>query len=138
VLTSIDDTYSYLQAADLVVAMAGYNTTVEILQTGRRAIQIPRRGPSAEQRTRTQLFAQRGWIDMLDPDDLSADTLAALVTKNLRLGPTVSTVQKPNLNGRHMAAAELLALLSEPATQHPQSLQSYPEVYAEEPVYELA
>lgn len=112
VLTSMDDTYSYLQAADLVVAMAGYNTTMEILQTGRRAILVPRRGPSAEQRTRAQLFAQRGWIDTLDPDDLSVSRLAELVSKNLQLGATVSARTQPNLSGRQNAAQELLSLVS--------------------------
>jgi predicted glycosyltransferase len=103
ILTSIDDTYRYLQAADLVVTMAGYNTTVEILQTGQRAILVPRRGPSAEQRTRTRLFAQRGWIDTLEPEDLCAADLAALVTKNLALGSTIQGATRPDLNGRQAA-----------------------------------
>jgi predicted glycosyltransferase len=117
IITSVDDTYSYLHAADLVVAMAGYNTSVEILQTGKRAIQIPRRGPSAEQRTRTQLFAARGWIDMLDPDDLHAERLAQMVSKNLSLGPYISAPSKPNLAGVQCAADALLSMLATPTLQ---------------------
>lgn len=115
IITSVDDTNSYLQAADLVVAMAGYNTSVEILQSGKRAIFVPRRGPSAEQRTRAQLFAARGWVDMLDPDELSADTLAPLVVQNLSLGSTSITPYKPDLQGVHVAAEQLLDLLPAPA-----------------------
>ncbi|MCX6048005.1 MAG: glycosyltransferase [Chloroflexi bacterium] len=115
IITSVDDTNSYLQAADLVVAMAGYNTSVEILQSGKRAIFVPRRGPSAEQRTRAQLFAARGWVDMLDPDELSVDTLVPLVVQNLSLGSTLSTPNKPDLQGMHVAAAQLVDLLPTPA-----------------------
>lgn len=115
VLSSIDNTYNYLEAADLVVAMAGYNTTVEILQAGKKAILVPRRGPSAEQRTRTELFAQLGWIDMLDPDELSTTALTSLLLKNLSVETTFPTAIKPDLNGRQAAAEQLLALASVPA-----------------------
>lgn len=133
IITSIDDSAAFLQAADLVVAMAGYNTSVEILQSGKRALIVPRRGPSAEQRTRTQLFAQRGWVDMLDPDDLAADTLARLVVKNLSLGSTVVNAKPAKLDGVQVAAATLLALLPTPDTTHtlwPQEEQAYAMVYA--------
>ena len=108
ILDSVDDTHSYLQAADLVVAMAGYNTTVEILQTGKRAILIPRRGPSAEQRTRAQLFAARGWVEMLDPDDLSVEALAPLVVKSLSQGRYMNPQKRPDLQGVHVAAEQLM------------------------------
>lgn len=111
VITSIEDSNLFLQAADLVVAMAGYNTTVEILQTGKRAILIPRRGPSAEQRTRVRLFAERGWIDMIDPDDLSVEFVAQMVSKNLALGPYMLAHTRPNLEGVHVAAEALIDLL---------------------------
>ncbi|MCB0144427.1 MAG: hypothetical protein KDE50_31370, partial [Caldilineaceae bacterium] len=134
VLTSMNDTYSYLQAADLVVAMAGYNTTVEILQTGRRAILVPRRGPSAEQRTRTRLFANLGWIDTLDPDDLSIDNLAMLVKRNLQLGTNVVAPTQPNLNGRQAAAQWLFALASTPTVaghRHAADAQDAPVTFDE-------
>ena len=134
VLTSMNDTYSYLQAADLVVAMAGYNTTVEILQTGRRAILVPRRGPSAEQRTHTRLFANLGWIDTLDPDDLSIDNLAMLVKRNLQLGTNVVPPTQPNLNGRQAAAQWLFALASTPTVaghRHAADAQDAPVTFDE-------
>ncbi len=49
IFTSVDDTHSYQEAADLLVAMAGYNTTVEILQSGKRAILSP--APWTQRRT---------------------------------------------------------------------------------------
>jgi predicted glycosyltransferase len=100
--------------------MAGYNTTVEILQSAKRAILIPRRGPSAEQRTRAQLFAARGWIDMIDPDDLDADAVASLVIKSLGLPPYISAENRPDLHGVHVAAQTLLDF--SPASSGPLSL----------------
>ena len=110
IFTAVDDTHSYQEAADLLVAMAGYNTTAEILQSGKRAILVPRRGPSAEQRTRTELFAARGWIEMLDPDELTAEALAPLVVKNLNAVPHVSPNGAPDLDGVHVAAQTLVNL----------------------------
>lgn len=133
IITSVDGSAAFLQAADLVVAMAGYNTSVEILQSGKRALIVPRRGPSAEQRTRTRLFAERGWVDMLDPDDLTPDTLASLVVKNLSQGTTPAPTQAPQLDGVQAAAAALLALLSTPVATplwHPQEEKAYAMVYA--------
>jgi predicted glycosyltransferase len=120
ILSSVDDTHSFQEAADLVVAMAGYNTTVEILQAGKRAILIPRRGPSAEQRTRAQLFAARGWIEMLDPDDLETDAVASLVSKSLGVTRHMSAENRPDLDGVHVAAQTLLDLT--PSSSGPRSL----------------
>jgi predicted glycosyltransferase len=114
VLRAVTDTLSLIAAADLVVGMAGYNTTMEILRSGRQALVIPRAGPSAEQRMRARLFAAKGWIGMLDPDDLSADRLAQAVVDNLAVAPASASDEKPDLQGLARAAEELLALL--PAT----------------------
>src|SRR6185503_1681738 len=62
-MESVNDSLSYISAADLVIAMAGYNTSVEILRMKKPAILIPRAGPSAEQRTRARLFADKHWVD---------------------------------------------------------------------------
>ncbi|MEZ4864420.1 MAG: glycosyltransferase [Caldilineaceae bacterium] len=114
VISAVEDTYSYLQAADLVVAMAGYNTTVETLQSGKRAIMIPRRGPSAEQRLRTQLFAAQGWLEMLDPDELSGPALAQLILNNLDQSTVTPPALVPDLQGVEKSAEQLLALLRTP------------------------
>ncbi|TMD97283.1 MAG: glycosyltransferase [Chloroflexi bacterium] len=52
--TMVGDPLKYLAAADLVVAMAGYNTTMEVLRMGTPALLVPRRGPSSEQRMRAR------------------------------------------------------------------------------------
>ena len=109
----VSDTISYIEAADLVVAMCGYNTTMEILRSERRALLIPRVGPSAEQRMRAQLFAEQGWVDMLPPDDLNPELVADAVLASLRQGPLMNPRIKPDLQGLQNAAAALLGSLPE-------------------------
>ena len=107
----VSDTLSYIEASDLVVAMCGYNTTMEILHTGRRALLIPRVGPSAEQRMRASMFAAQGWVDMLPPDDLDPALVAEAVLANLAQGPCMHPLVKPDLNGLRSAAEHLLGLM---------------------------
>jgi len=111
---SVSDTLSYIAAADLTIAMAGYNTTMEILHAGKRAILIPRRGPSAEQRMRAQLFADQGWVEMIDPDHLDAANVAEHVCGALSRGPRMSTPQRPDMAGLTNAATTLLDLIAQP------------------------
>jgi predicted glycosyltransferase len=93
--------------------MCGYNTTMEILRSGRRALLIPRVGPSAEQRMRASLFAEQGWVDMLQPDDLSSELVAGAVLASLRQGSLMNPQVKPDLQGLQNAAAALLGPLTE-------------------------
>lgn len=115
ILGAVDDTYGYLEDADLVIAMAGYNTTVEILQSGKRAILVPRHGPSAEQRMRANLFAAKGWVEMVDPDHLTPDRFATLIAANLGRTANDPSEGTPNLEGLNSSADYLLSLLTEHA-----------------------
>jgi predicted glycosyltransferase len=109
---AVTDSTSYISAADLVIAMAGYNTSVEILRTKTPSILIPRAGPSAEQRTRARLFAEKRWANMIDPDELTPETLAQSITTHLMHpnGSKPSTL--PNLSGAAVAAKHTLAVLA--------------------------
>ncbi len=119
-LEAVHDSTSYISAADLVIAMAGYNTTVEILRTKTPAILIPRTGPSAEQRTRARLFSERHWVDMIDPDELTPDILAQCITAHLRHPNGSKPSALPNLSGAAVAAKYALAVLASKKEQvHP-------------------
>jgi predicted glycosyltransferase len=107
-IPTVSDSLSYLAAADLVVAMAGYNTTAEILSLARRALLVPRAGPSAEQTMRASRFAERGWVRWLPPESLSADTLAGAVLEALATTAEPAAVA-PDLGGRQRAVAHLLS-----------------------------
>jgi predicted glycosyltransferase len=107
VITSVGDSLAMLGAADLVVAMAGYNTTAEILSLGKRALLVPRAGPSAEQRIRASLFAERGWIGWLPPEALSATALAEAMLEQMS-GTGHPHAVGPDMGGRAAAVRQLL------------------------------
>jgi predicted glycosyltransferase len=111
VLRTVKDVASYIAAADLVVAMAGYNTTAEILSSGTPALLVPRKGPSAEQRTRAELFAERGWVRWLPPESLQAAALSEAVLDCLADPARPGPGNYPDLSGRQVAAGCLLAAL---------------------------
>jgi predicted glycosyltransferase len=117
VRTSVSDSLSYIAAADVVVAMAGYNTTVEILRLGRPAVLVPRHGPSQEQRMRAGRFAELGWVVQVDPDGLESTRLATAVVHALET-PRDQAVPSPDVNGLSRAVERLLGAETEP---HPTS-----------------
>jgi predicted glycosyltransferase len=81
--TSVDDAPSYINAADLVITMAGYNSLCEVVSLRRKALVVPRLGPRAEQRMRAELFRQKGLIDVLDPREVSPRNLAQRILEDL-------------------------------------------------------
>ena len=111
-MESVNDSLSYIAAADLVISMAGYNTSVEILRMKKSAILIPRAGPSAEQRTRAGLFAEKHWVDMIDPDELTPKKLAQRISYHFRHPWEGNPSDPPNLNGAVAAAALTLSVLA--------------------------
>lgn len=107
-IRTVPDSQPYLAAADLVVSMAGYNTTAEILASGTRSLLVPREGPSAEQQVRARLFAERGWVRWLPPATASVESLAVAVLDSLRTpAPTIHTVE-PDLEGAPRVVDHLL------------------------------
>jgi predicted glycosyltransferase len=113
VRTSIDDSLSHLNAADLVVSMAGYNTMSEILRFRKRAVIVPRSGPSAEQRMRATIFEHRGLVSMVDPLQLSPASLAASIVDTMNAQGSPSAAGMPALHGVNSATDALLSLLDE-------------------------
>ena len=111
ILASVPDPVSYAASADLVVAMAGYNTTAEILSVGTACLLVPRSGPSAEQQMRAELFAQRGWVDWLRPQDLNPGALGDAISTVLHRPGTTTPVRPPDLAGRTVAADRLIEAL---------------------------
>lgn len=101
---------SYVNAADLVITMAGYNSICEVVSLGKRAIVVPRvrRSEQTEQQIRAERFAQRGLVSMLRPDELTPERLARLIRDRLSSPPPVSSIDFGGL--KHVGEA-LSALL---------------------------
>lgn len=107
VLIHVEDHLSYMNAADLVVTMAGYNSLYQLLRLRKKGLVIPRSGPSAEQQTRARIFAEQGLIDVIQPGELSPKKVAekfmdGLEQKDISIyEPTIDT------NGSRRAAERL-------------------------------
>jgi predicted glycosyltransferase len=73
-----------LATCALSISQAGYNTTLDVLTAGARAVLVPYETPGeTEQRLRAELFAERGLLTLLPAAALSPDSLAAAIAAAL-------------------------------------------------------
>lgn len=117
VLIHVDDHLSYMNAADLVVTMAGYNSLYQLLRMRKKGLVIPRSGPSAEQQTRARLFAERGLVDVIHPQELSPKRLAEKILDDLERKDYPLYESTFDTNGSRRAADRLAEHLT--ATRMP-------------------
>ena len=108
----VDDAIPLLRDADAVVTMGGYNSVCEVLGNRKKALVVPRSGPSAEQRIRSQLFSQRRLVRTLDLDDLRPENLAQELGRLLTENDVPDPANIPPLDGAQRAAELLLAGLA--------------------------
>lgn len=85
-----------LAECDAVVAMAGYNTVAEILQSGKPAVLLPRTHPRMEQAIRAERLAALGLAQSLI--DARPLELVQAVERALRAGPPPAA-RRPRLDG---------------------------------------
>jgi predicted glycosyltransferase len=105
----------FLRAADLVVAMAGYNTTCELLALQQRILLVPRATPRQEQVIRASLLAQHRLAYMLHPDLLTPERLIEYVQNILaRPRPQKQDLAAAGISfdGQSSALKEILAGLN--------------------------
>ena len=88
--------------------MAGYNSLCEVLAWRKKALVVPRAGPSAEQRIRSQVFSQRSLVRMLDPDNLTPERMAQELMQLLTDDNIPNLDNIPPLDGAQQAALALL------------------------------
>lgn len=65
--------------ADIVVAMAGYNTVCELLSSGKRAVLVPREYPVQEQLIRARKLAELGIFGLVEQSKLTPTGLLTAV-----------------------------------------------------------
>ncbi len=100
-----------LRAADLIVAMAGYNTSAEIIAERKKAILVPRAAPRAEQRLRATRLARLGVVRTVEADQNLAHALGQMVPAALAAPPPpASAWNSLDLNGANRVADHLLSL----------------------------
>ena len=82
-----DDLMSYMDAADVVVCMGGYNTLCEVATLRKRAVVVPRTFPVREQWIRADRLTRLGVVTMIEPDGLDALRMASAIRTELSAGP---------------------------------------------------
>jgi predicted glycosyltransferase len=113
-----DDFPQRLRAAALSVSQAGYNTTMDILRAGVRAVVVPYETPGeTEQRLRAELLAERGLLQVVPAGELSPERLAAAIA----VFPPDPTASAPRiaLDGARRGAALIARLAAERETSPP-------------------
>ncbi len=78
-----DDMMSYMDAADVVVSMGGYNTICELMTLKKHAVVVPRVEPVAEQRIRTERLAGLSQFKTILPADLRPTLLMRTVLQEI-------------------------------------------------------
>jgi predicted glycosyltransferase len=74
------DFQSLLRNCRLSVSQAGYNTVMELLAAGSRAVVVPfAEGGETEQPIRARLLAARGFLAVVEPEELTPERLAAAI-----------------------------------------------------------
>lgn len=72
----------------LSISQAGYNTVLDLLQAGCRAVVVPfAAGSETEQATRARLLEQRGRLTVVEEAGLTPESLAAGVSRALAAAP---------------------------------------------------
>nr|WP_242041565.1 glycosyltransferase [Alkalinema sp. FACHB-956] len=75
----------YMQRADLSISMSGYNTTLNVLTTGVKAMLMAFTGnDDQEQRMRSQKLAAMDLVTTIQPEDLAVDRFVALIQSCLQ------------------------------------------------------
>ena len=101
-----------LQQADLSISMAGYNTCMDILSAGARALVWPfNEHGNHEQTLRARKLERLGYVSVLDPARLEPDYLAAEIVCCLSQPAPVPAVAL-DLQGAPRTAELLMALLA--------------------------
>ena len=117
----MDDVASYVQAADIVVSMGGYNSVCELLSLGKPALIVPRTFPRREQLIRAEALDRLGLLRMIDPADVGPHRLLAEMQALLEQPPQPQRLPMRGLPG---AADEIEALLREPRADQVLALPS--------------
>src|SRR5882762_1657594 len=83
------DLAAVLKRAELSVSMGGYNTVMDILSAGVRALVYPvTSNGDQEQSVRAEKLARMGVLDLIGPEELAPEKLAQKVGAALRNEPT--------------------------------------------------
>lgn len=104
---------SLMHQATLSISMAGYNTCMNLLNTGTRALVWPFTGHKNDEQTiRAKKLEQRGLLTLLRPTDLAPEQLAEKILASLS-GSHARTPHSINTNGGRETALSIERLVQQ-------------------------
>jgi predicted glycosyltransferase len=104
-----------LRTCALSISQAGYNTMMDLLTAGARAVVVPfAAGSESEQTQRALALAALGAVLVVDPCGLSPETLASAVDEGLTLAPRSPSI---NVSGAETTAGIVVELCRTVADQ---------------------
>jgi predicted glycosyltransferase len=107
-----------LARAALSISQGGYNTVMEVLAAGCRAIVVPYAGGlETEQTLRCRLLAERGFLAVLDEATLDVATLVAAVQQQMAT-PRPTSIGRPRMDGSRRTVWLLRQMLAHPDTRN--------------------
>ncbi len=110
----IPELHSRLLSASLSISMGGYNTTMDVLASGVRAMMMPCvNNGGMDQKKRLDKLAQLGIVDLIMPEDLLPDRLVKKILDNLNKNQPQTFI---DLNGVDNTTA-IIANLSSPSVK---------------------
>ena len=113
------DFRALLARAALSVSQGGYNTVMEVLAAGCRAVVVPYAGGlETEQTLRCEFLAERGLFAVLDEATLGVATLVAAVQQQLEAPPKPAG-PRPRLDGAMQSVRLLQQLTAQAAVPKP-------------------
>ena len=109
VVRTVPDLYDEMRAAAASVSQCGYNTTLDILQSGVPALVVPfSDGSEDEQMKRAERLERLGAVRVLDQQEMNVTRLADEIRALLRFTPQAPAL---DLNGARNSARILEGLL---------------------------
>lgn len=110
---AVPDLAACLAGARLSISQAGYNTVMDILRSGIRALVVPfAAGGESEQTIRAKALAERGRLACLDESDTKSPTRFADAIRRVLSDPEPDPVALA-MNGADKAADHIVALARE-------------------------
>lgn len=108
VLDFVSEPIWLMRHAERVIAMGGYNTVMEILSLGKRALVVPRSRPRLEQTIRARRLKSLGLLDCLESDRLTPEVLSSWLKSDGALACPRQTIDLGGLTRLPELAGSLL------------------------------
>ena len=108
VLGFLPEPMRLMRHARRIIAMGGYNTAVEILCLGKRALIVPRDRPRLEQTSRAQRLRARGLLDFIPCNELNPHTLSEWIGQDATVAPARAAIDFGGLKKIPSLVADLL------------------------------